>query len=57
MYSMWVVKYTAEWRSGGALVTVITQVNASTQIEAEDAGLRKCKLIGHKNCGVSAERA
>lgn len=57
MNSMWIVKYTAERRSNGELVTVITQVNARTQIEAEDLGLRKCKLFGHKNCGVSAERA
>lgn len=53
---LWAVTYTAEWRHSGAPVTVITQVTARTQIEAEYIGLRKCKLIGHKNCGVRAER-
>jgi hypothetical protein len=51
----WTVNFSAQRRDNGAEYHRTVTVKAITQIDAEDIGLRKCRMIGYRNFRVSAE--
>lgn len=52
----WMIHFSAQRHDNGAEYTRTLFVRAVTRIEAEDIGLRKCKMLGYHNFQVSAER-
>ena len=55
MIKIWKVKFSAERRSDGSEHHREFILKAVSQIEAEDYGLRKGRLIGYRNYKVEAE--
>jgi len=52
----WLVKFSAVRRDDGSPYSKTLTVNAFGQLEAEDIGLRKCRLLGYRDYKVSAEQ-
>lgn len=51
----WTVKFSSQSRIDDTEYNRTLYIKAASRIEAEDIGLRKCRLIGYKNYKVSAE--